>query len=1204
MNKKILNRRINFFKEPLANYLFKDNHNRVNQYANFYETLTVKKNTILYESRDGNSITDSPYAIFKYMIDNTNYSEFVHIWSIDDFDALSSVISKYKDIPNVKFVKRNSKDYLKYLATCEYLINNSTFQSFFIPKSDQVYINTWHGTPLKNMGFDIPGNPSQSQNVVRNFLSTDYILSPNTHTTEIFTESYKLNGLYEGTIIEEGYPRIDLTLNTIPEEFTDQLRGLGLKINKSKENILYAPTWKGTHVSDVNNDVKQIIGDMDYLENEVGDKYNILMKVHPFLYKEAIKHDEIKNKLIPDFVDTNELLASVDLLITDYSSIFFDFLVTNKPILFYTWDIDAYGEERGQYIKNDELPGPMTFNPSQLCEAVNTIDEVKVRFRDNYINMQQKFTNYEDGNVTDRVVNNIFNDTTKNLNTVFCKQPNKEKILIYSGGMKDNGITSSFINLMGNIDYDKYDVTCFTATPHHQEALKNLDKINKNVRFIFKPGLPVYNLFEVYRDKFIHNRGAVGFLERRLFPEEAYIREHSRLFGKSKFDYVIDFSGYSLFWAKFLVVADAKKKICFMHNDLLSDSERRIKGKRPHRINLRGIFSIYYRFDLLVSVSKGTMELNRENLSNYAEYDKFDFVMNSINPDKVLQMAAEKTDEENRNDEEGITIENFKGRAVVTNYKDGTIWNTFNTSQSPLGKEFDNAEITMSKRATTEKGIYYQFSRDNQIYGWINAVAITLMPDSIIYEKDVNRIAKLVKPKGNHIFTEPYKVADCEKVSSSWDYKNKVLEIDKEATTQHSIYSRITINQTIIGWVDNTALNYYESCRIDENTNTFKKLKINMKRKAILSRNYKQNKPFIDTIENRTLREINLKDEMFAKITNPEKHIIWTKAYPNFNTNKIDDASAFEGNLIQVKTIHVTRKGTYYLSYIDDQKIGWLNSNAVETIEQPTIIKEKEVSSIAKIKLRETDNIWNKPYGLQDAKTNLENDKGLDGSLVHIDKEVITQEGSYSHILKDGELLGWLDNRSLTIKKVNGIETEDQLVPEPIKGNVNFVNMGRLSPEKGQDNLINAFYNFHKVHKNSRLYFLGQGPLKQDLEALINELDLNDSVYLLGQLENPFSFMNKCDCFVLSSHYEGQPMVLLEAMTLGMKIIATDIVANRTVLEDGKYGFLVENSVNGLEEGLYSIIDEESSNVKEEFDYNKYNSQAMESFYRTFYKQS
>jgi len=175
------------------------------------------------------------------------------------------------------------------------------------------------------------------------------------------------------------------------------------------------------------------------------------------------------------------------------------------------------------------------------------------------------------------------------------------------------------------------------------------------------------------------------------------------------------------------------------------------------------------------------------------------------------------------------------------------------------------------------------------------------------------------------------------------------------------------------------------------------------------------------------------------------------------------------------------------------------------------------------------------------------------------------------------------------------LEVNNQFVPYPDKNDFNFVNMGRLSPEKGQDNLIRAFAGFHGKHKNSKLYILGQGPLKEDLQAIIDELDLNHSIHLLGQLENPFSFMEKCDCFVLSSHYEGQPMVLLEAMTLGMKIMATDIVANRTVLENGKYGLLVENSIDGLEKGLSTMVSNDNPKLAK-FDYTQYNGLAMETF--------
>ncbi|KWW17574.1 CDP-glycerol--glycerophosphate glycerophosphotransferase [Peribacillus simplex] len=1197
MNKKVWKRKADFLIQPVTNFFLRENHKRVIRYANYYEQLPVKKNTILYESRDGNSITDSPYAMFAFMIANQDFKDYRHIWSIQEFDALSDVIAKYKDMPNVTFVRRNSKEYLKCLATSEYLINNSTFQSFFIPKKDQVYINTWHGTPLKSMGFDIPGNPSASQNVVRNFLSADYLLSPNPHTTNMYTKSYKLNGLYKGEIIEEGYPRIDLTLNTDPEEYKEYVRTLGLALHDGKETILYAPTWKGTNLAKVDNDILQIIADMHHLGTQVGEQYNILIKVHPFLYKEAAKRADIKDRLVPDHVDTNELLAAVDLLITDYSSIFFDYLVTNKPILFYTWDMDVYSEQRGQYLKNDELPGPMLFNAKELAQAIKDIEQVKKSYADKYLKMQQQFTNHEDGHVTERIVRHIFNHSTKHLNTIAGLDSSKEKILIYPGGMRDNGITSSFINLMNNIDYDKYDVTCFTATPHSQEALKNLNKVNKNVRFLFKPGLPVYKLGEVYKDKFIHNRGERGALGKKLYPEAAYIREHARLFGKSQFDYVIDFSGYSHYWAKLLLAADSKKKVCYMHNDLLSDSERVINGRRPHRINLRGLFSVYHRFDKLVSVSEGTMELNRKNLLQYADYDTFDYVMNSINPEKILQITPEETESVINDEGSSITTENFKARAILRGIRTHHAWNTLPGSakafQFPLEERLEDAEIMISRKANGNEATFYKFSFNNQIIGWINEEAVEFLPDSIIYEKELDKIAKLVRPGGNFIWSLPYKVEGTYKVSGSHDFKGILVNIDKEVKTQHSIYSRISINQTEIGWVDNSALSILEQCTITGNTSERDKLQIMLKRKYMQGKNYKKHKKFLDKIDDRTLKEVNTSAYKYGKITKPEDHTIWTKAYPNYKTKRVAKAIEFEGQTVKITKYNRTRKGGYYLFEMDHKKIGWLNTSAFEMIDEPVVLKEREVHGTAEIKLGNY-HIFDKPYGLLDAMV-VPAGPTLNGCLVEFDKEAVTQLGTYKHLVKDGKSLGWLDKQALIVQEVHGLEVNDHFVPYPDEKDYNFVNMGRLSPEKGQDNLIRAFASFHEKHKNSKLYILGQGPLRGDLQFIIDELGLNHSIHLLGQLENPFSFMEKCDCFVLSSHYEGQPMVLLEAMTLGMKILATDIVANRTVLENGKYGVLVENSISGLEKGLSMMANDADSGM-EKFDYHQYNELAMETF--------
>lgn len=1118
------------------------------------------------------------------MLNNQAYKDYVHIWSVQDFSAIQPVIDLYKQYPNVRFVQRNSRSYLRYLATCEYLINNSTFQSFYTPKEGQKYINTWHGTPLKHMGFDIPGNPAQNQNVLRNFLSADYILSPNAHTTKVFVDSYKLRGLYEGEIIEEGYPRIDLTLNTKRDEYSHYLQSLGIKIDKNKKNILYAPTWKGTSVSSPKNDVLQIIADMNDLSKQVGNEYNIVIKVHPYLYKQATTYKELEGKLIPDYIDANELQAIVEILITDYSSIFFDFLVTGRPILFYAWDADTYSEERGQYINSAKLPGPILYNSKELVDAIHQIQKVQEDYRANYEHMQKLFVNYDDGSVTARVTDAIFKNQTNELNTINVYDNKKEKIIIYPGGLRDNGITTSFLNLMNNIDFNRFDVTCFTNSSNNQEVLKNIDKVNKNVRFMFKPGVPAYRLFEVYKDKFVHNRGERGFWGKRLYPEKAYKRESQRLFGNTHFDYAIDFSGYSLFWAKHLLALDVKRKVCFMHNDLLSDSEKRIKGKRPHRINLRGLFSVYHRFDKLVSVSVGTMELNRKNLIEYADYDKFDYVLNTINPDKIL--ATNQTEQSNQDTNENkIETGYFKSHGILRNVTDYPIWNTIpgniNADSFKLDKSYENAVVLIIREAKVGEDTLYKFSRNNQSIGWINSQAIELTEDLPLNEKIVERFAKIEKTKGHSIRTQPYNLPNSVRVSSLEDYKGLILKVDKEIETIHGHYSRISIQNHELGWIDNRALKFLPDVK-----------------KAMLSRNYAKYKSIIESLPNRVLEETFIEEKTLAKISNPMDKSIWSKPYPSYKSQRKAKANEYINEIAELKKISKTSKGSFYHFSIPGKISGYLDTDAFEVVNGPVLVEEKDVQKLANVVKTEGIYLWDKPEVLEGANVVQKDTKELLQQSVIITKEAETTQGTFCLVQLDRKDLGWINGSAVEVKELLGAYIDGQFVPYPTKEYINFVNMGRLSPEKAQENLIKAFSNFHKTHNNSRLYILGKGPLKDDLVKLIKKLKLTQSVFLMGQIDNPFPFLKKCDVFVLSSHYEGQPMVLLETMTLGMKIMATDIVANRTVLEGGKYGLLVEDSIEGLEGGLTYIAENYNQFQAAKFDYEKYNKEAMDSFLR------
>lgn len=275
-------------------------------------------------------MSDSPYAIFKYLISTPKYEDFIHIWACESNEVRKYYKRKYKHLTKVDFVVIHGKEYLQELAQCKYLINNSSFSIYFTAKPNQVYVNTWHGTPLKHLGLDLDNSLLAIQNLTRNFLNTTYMITQNKHTTNVFKRAFQLNGLYDGTFIEDGYPRTDLTINKSRKEMEQEIINSGIHLNKNK-NLLFAPTYRGNFMDPADN-IDELLDSIQSLDEQTN--YNILLKVHPFLYNNIIEDGRFKEYLIPDTIDPNEILSLADLLVTDYSSIFFDFLVTNKPIIF------------------------------------------------------------------------------------------------------------------------------------------------------------------------------------------------------------------------------------------------------------------------------------------------------------------------------------------------------------------------------------------------------------------------------------------------------------------------------------------------------------------------------------------------------------------------------------------------------------------------------------------------------------------------------------------------------------------------------------------------------------------------------------------------------------------------------------------------------------------------------------------------------
>ncbi|MGX7025480.1 CDP-glycerol glycerophosphotransferase family protein [Vagococcus hydrophili] len=1155
----------------------------VDSYTKYFVSEKVEKKTVLYESRDGKSLTDSPFAIFEYLLSVDPEQEYTHIWSVTESSEMEKVRELYKSKKNVIFVIRNSDEYLKWLTKAEFLINNSTFQPFVTIKDEQTYINTWHGTPLKTMGFDIPGNPANAKNVVRNFFMADYLISPNPHTTEMFVKNYRLNENYTGQIIESGYPRIDQTFHENKDDLLKMLFDFNVSLDLGKKIILYTPTFKGADLSVSDGEIAQIHQEMSLVRERFGEEYNVLVKVHPFIYDQAKKYVPLREFLIPDIIDTNKLLGIVDCLITDYSSIFFDYLVTDKPILFYCWDDDLYSNKRGKYFEYDELPGPVAFNIDELITKLEHLDEQQEIYKANYKLCKEKFVPYDDGQVTARVVEIIFNKET--LLGVKVIQPTscKKRLLIYPGGMRSNGITSSFLSLVQSINYEEYDVVCLLDNIRALDQIKNVADIPKNVSLLFRFDISNFTAKEYYQDMHIHLKGVKKGKEDK-YPNEIYERDVRRLLGKQRFDVAIDFSGYSLHWGKIILASKADRHVCYLHSDMMLDMEREVNGRKIHKINLQGVFSVYNRYDGLVSVSEVMKEINQEKLAQYADRSKFTYADNTINPKKILEGTKEEKIIEVKDTE-------FFFRDGHINNLEKTIKLRSSRPDMVLGnvdkKELRDPHVDVLGKFEYNEILYYKISQNHQYLGWVEASGVEVDSVKILSKNKVSYFGKLNTSAADYFYTEPLGLAESYPLSKAGLYRNIYVSITDEVVTQTGISVRVMLKGNDLGWLPKGKITF--SKKLNWTKTKEPSFKVKLLRAFALSANHLEKR-----YQMKRLKDTPLKKEWLAAYyENKNKTSLKGYLLPIENEN-YKELGVFQS--IYVQSLATTLNGRWYEIMDDSGKTYFVKEEAIsiKSFSEETVMTEKEVFKTATFKKIETV-VFSTLLEAIDKKGTVVT--SLDS--VTVTKEIKTSENNIFYEVKWEDKFLFVEQASLNIMRGEGIlNAKDEIIPYPDQDKVNIVTVGRLSQEKNQIVLIEAFVEFQKNQPNSHLYIIGAGPEGNNLQNKIQELGMSDYIELLGQVYNPFEFIKRCDIFALTSLYEGQSLVLIEALTLGMKCVSTDIPACRLVLKDGAYGLISEtNDAYGVAQSLTEMINKEQR--FETFDPYAYNQEAIKMFYQT-----
>ena len=626
------------FKRPhgvdATAFLKQHHHRRQMPYTEYLETLPIQAGTVLYESSHGAAAAGNPLHLCRAILADPRFAGFRHVWVLND---RTRIPAEFAGRPDFIFVPRDSDLYLRYLATARYLVNDNTFPPYFLRREEQQYLNTWHGTPLKTLGRDIRGGLLEHRNAARNFLHATHLIAPNRFTADCLIERYDVAGLFPGRLALTGYPRIDAVVAADDEAAARLRRRLNIPVGGKV--VLYAPTWRGS-LEHRTVDRERLQADVAALAS--GD-WHLLYRGHAMTDPSAAEAD---TWTVPPDIDTNDLLAIVDVLITDYSSIFFDFIPTGRPILHYAYDLESYREERGLYFELESMPGTLCRNLPELMlrTAEALADPAAATDTPEYRAGREKFCPLEDGRAAARVVEFFFfADSGHELPT---GRNGKRNVLMFQGSFLPNGITTSYLNLASAIDSTENNVVLVVdpaALASRPERLENFGRNPEHVRVLARVGSHVLTPEERWViDKF-NARHTVDSEEMWQIIDRAFAREFRRVFGWADFDAIVCFEGYARFWTALLGSAPLKRarKSVYLHNDMVREWHNRFEY-------LEANFRLYRKYDRLISVTESVAEENRRRLAPRfgLDPDAFTYANNLINEQQTLLLAGEELDKD------------------------------------------------------------------------------------------------------------------------------------------------------------------------------------------------------------------------------------------------------------------------------------------------------------------------------------------------------------------------------------------------------------------------------------------------------------------------------------------------------------------------------------------------------------------------------
>ncbi len=1198
----------------------------------------IDPNLIVFEAFKGKQYTCSPKALFEEMVQNPDYAGYRLVWSFS-----GAVIKKYRFLTqyrNVTLVRRGTPYYYEVMATAKYRITNSTNPRTIPVRKGQTYIQTWHGTPLKRLGCDIvvDGNDSQSvdeihKNYRREADQFTYLLSPSAYTSEKLASAYALTEEEKkNKIIELGYPR-NVFLFKYTEEDVAAIKE-ELWIPEGKKVILYAPTFRESSYQYGKGFEYQIALDIDRLQKRFGDTACVLLRAHYFAFMQ-FDSEKYRGFLydVSGYGDINRLYVISDLLITDYSSVMFDYSILRRPMIFYMYDVEEYrGQLRDFYIEPDILPGPIVSTQDEVEEEIEAALSKSFVVDERYEAFCNKFTYLDDANAAKRVLEAIvtpqdrrvpcpakllrYRKRKKLIATVkrwkkklkngiiqrqhyayYLNKPIWEKAVLLeeqSGKTLDANIYELLFELATDEAYKEY--TLYAAcTKKTKKKIKNRLRAHglNRVKLVKRSTLGYYKALA--RSKYLINDTSFVYsfvkreeqvylntwhgtplktLGKRVNGEAHIIGNVQKNFLTADYllypneytmrhmieDYMLENIGTGEAW-----LCGYPRNVAFFKEETRGEirSKYELEGKKVYAFlpTWRGGIG---------TVSK---KEQAEELKSY---------LHDLDPllpdDVVFYVKFHAFNNEEMSTEEFAHIRVFP--------KDCETYDFLNATD---GLVTDYSSVFFDYAVTGKKVVLFAY--DEEEYEEARGFYMPLSELPFPCVKTVEELAEQLTSEKNYDDTEFLKTyccyerpdaakAICRKLIFGEEQGIKTCPLPNNGKKNVVIYGGALFNNGItaslfnmLSQIDREKYNYillYKMEDIKGRPQALEQIPEPVKSLGFT------NGLTLDVLDFLLFKIWNKKGKIPYRLIEPITDRIAKWDYRRlFAGCKVDNLIQFSGYSNEIITIC---RGA------SCPKTIYVHSDMEREIKERHLVR-REIMARA---YQEYDNVAVVTDSIKPATERLS--KGLPPRVektakISVAKNII----NYQRVLTMAEQELTLDARTkmnVSLEKLQEILASDA---------TKFINVGRFSPEKGHERLLNAFDRIHKEDPNSYLFIVGsRGPLYDATMEKARSLASYDHIIIIYFMPNPFVLLKQCDYFVFSSFYEGFGLVLAEADILGVRCISTDIAGPRLFMQ--KYGgTMVEDSEQGLYDGMKMCLDGKIANTLS-VDYEEYNKEAIAEF--------